>query len=209
MRALYITFILSLFTLSTACVSKVPSDPRVTRAQVDDVRDADDDGIVNSRDFCNSSDPDNIIDAHGCSPWKTTRERFLFTIFFDLDKSAIRPDQISTLRKIQDEVMRYPDSKIAMVGDTSPEGSDTHNQKLGTARAEAIRKNLIELGVDPARIDEFVWSDSKVKGKLVNRKRRTIVLVRRTATTSAEHAWTIYSASDKMLDTEVSEENKP
>jgi cytochrome c553 len=64
-----------------------------------------------------------------------------------LNKAAI-----SQLDGVVDFAVNQPDAKLELIGYTSSTGSIKLNMKLSLARAETVKKYLIEQGVDPDRI---------------------------------------------------------
>ncbi|SDS30660.1 OmpA family protein [Christiangramia echinicola] len=77
-------------------------------------------------------------------------------IYFDFDKSNIRPDAAKELDKLitlmQDE---YPDLVIEIGSHTDRRGSNAYNEKLAERRAKSTRDYLVENGVAEERIVEF------------------------------------------------------
>lgn len=58
-------------------------------------------------------------------------------IYFDLDKSNIRPDTKVELEKVLAALNQYPQLKLAIRSHTDSRGSDTYNQKLSQRRAHS------------------------------------------------------------------------
>jgi len=61
---------------------------------------------------------------------------------FDTDKATIRPADLAELQKGVQFLTDNPKSKVVIVGYTDSRGSDSYNQKLSEARAEAVKKYL-------------------------------------------------------------------
>ncbi|MBZ9630085.1 OmpA family protein [Salegentibacter sp. LM13S] len=83
-------------------------------------------------------------------------------IYFDFDKSNIRPDAAKELDKLvklmQDE---YPDLVIEVGSHTDKRGSDNYNEALSERRAKATRDYLIAEGISGDRIQEQAYGESK------------------------------------------------
>ena len=94
------------------------------------------------------------------------------------------------------DVLSDPDSRVAIVGDTSPEGTIQYNQRLGLRRAEAISGELLRRGVPGEHIRDYVFTDELVRDRLFKRQRRTIVQVTRPAQYESVEQWNIYHAED-------------
>lgn len=189
--------------LLVACASHVPVNVQLSNAQARDLRDTDNDGVINSRDLCATSPDLSALDNNGCSPWTNTASRKVFTVNFDLNSAKIRPDQTGTVAIVVQEVLNSADATVALIGDTSPEGSDEQNLKLGKERADAIRELLLTAGVPESRIEEFVFNEPKVKARMDRRERRTIVMVKRPSGPQPIPSWTIYQAENAQQLAEV------
>ncbi len=77
-------------------------------------------------------------------------------IYFDFDKSNIRPDAAEELDKLVDLMQNeYPELVIAIGSHADRRGTDAYNQKLSERRAKSTYDYLVTNGVDPARIKEY------------------------------------------------------
>ncbi|MFS4416285.1 OmpA family protein [Maribacter sp. 2307ULW6-5] len=74
-------------------------------------------------------------------------------IYFDFDKSDIRPDAAAELNKVI-HVMNelYPEMIISLEAHTDPVGSHAYNDKLSAKRAKSTYDYLITNGIAPERI---------------------------------------------------------
>ena len=70
------------------------------------------------------------------------------SITFKKGSSVVDSSQIATVANI----LKATDGKVILVGNTSPEGTEVFNKKLASARAEAVKKALVNEGVDVSRI---------------------------------------------------------
>ncbi len=77
-------------------------------------------------------------------------------IYFDFDKSNIRPDAAVELNKVIHVMQNeYPDMVIALESHTDPVGSHGYNDNLSFRRAESTYEYLIENGISPERIVSY------------------------------------------------------
>lgn len=67
-------------------------------------------------------------------------------IYFDFDKSFIRPDAAYELEKVVAAMKRYPTLKIDVRSHTDCRGSDKYNEALSERRNKSTIKYLIEIG---------------------------------------------------------------
>ena len=75
-------------------------------------------------------------------------EEFVFeNIFFDFDKFDLKPESLSSLRRLVKFLDENPNVNIMITGHTDNVGSSAYNQKLSLQRAESVRDYLLEHGV--------------------------------------------------------------
>lgn len=80
------------------------------------------------------------------------RKLKLNMIFFDFDKSNIRPDAAEELDKLVTIMNAYPTMVIAIESHTDSRGSRAYNRLLSDRRAKSTRRYLISKGIDPRRL---------------------------------------------------------
>lgn len=73
-------------------------------------------------------------------------------VYFDYDKSQIRPDAAEALDQAIGTLERNPKADILITGNADIRGSEQYNQKLGERRAEAVSAYLVQQGLSDARI---------------------------------------------------------
>ena len=73
-------------------------------------------------------------------------------IYFDFDKSFIRPDAAIELSKILAAMRTYPELVIHIESHTDSRGSDTYNESLSERRAQSTLQWLIANGIDGNRL---------------------------------------------------------
>jgi outer membrane protein OmpA-like peptidoglycan-associated protein len=69
-------------------------------------------------------------------------------IYYDLDKSAIRPDAAAELDKTLEVFKKYPTLKVELRSHTDCRAPDDYNMKLSQRRAQSAVNYLISRGVD-------------------------------------------------------------
>ena len=81
-------------------------------------------------------------------------------IFFDLNKSVIRDDQINTLNRLVSFMRNTPDAKVKLDGYADKQtGTAEINQELSEQRVIAVRQYLVSRGIDQARISTAAHGD--------------------------------------------------
>ena len=73
-------------------------------------------------------------------------------INFDVNKAIIKPESMGTLNGIVQILKDNPELKFEVGGHTDSDGDDALNLKLSQQRAEAVRAQLIAMGVTPTRL---------------------------------------------------------
>ncbi len=89
-------------------------------------------------------------------------------IYFDLDKSGIRPDAAIELEKVVRLMLKYPNVKIDLGSHTDSRARDNYNLNLSERRAKASLKWIIDKGIDPSRITGKGYGESKLVNKCAN-----------------------------------------
>jgi OOP family OmpA-OmpF porin len=71
---------------------------------------------------------------------------------FSFDRSDLRAELVLKLDAVVDMLNGAKYDRISVVGYTDPIGTAAYNQKLSERRAAAVKKYLVNKGIDPARI---------------------------------------------------------
>ena len=82
-------------------------------------------------------------------------------IYFDFDKSTIRPDAAATLDGKIPWLTANPGMRIRIEGNADERGSDEYNLALGQRRAAAAKKYLVEHGIDASRFDLVSYGEER------------------------------------------------
>jgi len=85
----------------------------------------------------------------------------LYGIYFDVDKSDIKPDSAKTLDEIASLLKIDLSLKLEISGHTDNTGDKDHNMALSEARAKAVVDVLVKkYGIDPARLEAKGYGDT-------------------------------------------------
>ena len=82
-------------------------------------------------------------------------------ITFDIDKSDIKPESMGTLNMIVGVLKSNPDLKFEIDGHTDNTGDAAHNLTLSQQRADAVKTQLVKMGIDASRLTTKGFGDSK------------------------------------------------
>lgn len=82
-------------------------------------------------------------------------------ITFDVDQSTIKPESMGTLNMIVGVLKANPDIKFEIDGHTDNTGTPAHNATLSQQRADAVKAQLISMGIDASRLTTKGFGDTK------------------------------------------------
>jgi len=82
-------------------------------------------------------------------------------IFFDFDKSDIRPDAAEVLKKNAELLKLYPEAKLIIEGHCCKIGTAEYNMALGERRANSARDYLLMLGITPERLSTISYGEER------------------------------------------------
>ncbi len=107
-------------------------------------------------------------------------------VLFATDSATLRPDLTRDIKTVAANLLKYPNSKIEVVGHTDNSGSAAYNQDLSQRRAVSVANVLRESGVPNSRIaaygrgeDQPIASNLSAEGRAKNR--RVEIIIRPTA----------------------------
>jgi outer membrane protein OmpA-like peptidoglycan-associated protein len=103
-------------------------------------------------------------------------------LLFAVDSASVRPDLSADLRTVASSLLKYPNSRIEVIGHTDNTGAAAYNQDLSQRRAVAVAGVLRESGVPGGRIaaygrgeDQPIASNLTAEGQARNRRVEIII----------------------------------
>ena len=75
------------------------------------------------------------------------------TVHFDYDRYAITSEGRDLLQRQAAWLQKYQQVRVTIEGHCDERGTEEYNRSLGERRALALRETLVQLGVEPLRID--------------------------------------------------------
>jgi outer membrane protein OmpA-like peptidoglycan-associated protein len=82
-------------------------------------------------------------------------------IHFDFDKSTLKPEAQTILKRNVQMLKDNPNAKVRIAGYTSAAGTPAYNQSLSERRAEAVQKYLIDEGIiTPDRLSTIGYGEA-------------------------------------------------
>jgi len=98
-------------------------------------------------------------------------------ILFDVNQSSMKPESMGALNEIAKLLKEHNDLNFEIDGHTDSDGNDDTNMKLSQSRADAVKAQLIEMGIDESRLKTKGFGATKpidkndnAEGKANNRR---------------------------------------
>jgi outer membrane protein OmpA-like peptidoglycan-associated protein len=82
-------------------------------------------------------------------------------ILFDIDKATIKPESMGTINNIYNLLKKDPSLKFEIDGHTDNTGEASHNLTLSQQRADAVKTQLVSMGIDASRLSTKGFGDTK------------------------------------------------
>lgn len=95
------------------------------------------------------------------APAVNKRQAINTKFLFDFDKSILKPEGKTTLNPIIADLKAHAGDTIAISGHTCDIGADQYNMGLGQRRADAVKKYLVDNGIDASRISTVSLGETK------------------------------------------------
>ncbi len=86
-------------------------------------------------------------------------------ITFDIDKSVIKPESMGTINSIYNLLKSNDVLKFEIDGHTDNSGTAAHNLTLSQQRADAVKAQLLKMGIDGTRLTTKGFGDSVPLGE--------------------------------------------
>jgi peptidoglycan-associated lipoprotein len=82
-------------------------------------------------------------------------------IYFDFDKSDLRPEAQAILKKKAEWLRKHPEFFLRIEGHCDERGTNEYNLALGYRRAQAAKNFLVSLGISPDRIRTISYGEER------------------------------------------------
>ena len=82
-------------------------------------------------------------------------------IYFDFDKSILKPESQEILRQKADYMSKYPDVKVIIEGHCDERGTNEYNLALGDRRANSAKVFLVNLGIAEQRLTTISYGEER------------------------------------------------
>jgi peptidoglycan-associated lipoprotein len=82
-------------------------------------------------------------------------------VFFDFDKSDMKPEGRQVLQRQADWLKKYPNVTVTVEGHCDERGTREYNLALGERRASAVKKMLVALGIPANRVSTISYGKER------------------------------------------------
>jgi len=149
-----------------------PLTPKNARVSPDGCSvDIDMDGVKDYKDMCLDTPLGYEVDNEGCAIFVNLGVNFMY------NSDAIDQNSFENIQRFAEFARKNRSYKLKVIGHTSLKGAADLNMRLSKKRALAVKKELVNLGVEPQRIltegrgeTQPIADDSTPEGKHLNRR---------------------------------------
>lgn len=106
--------------------------------------DSDGDGVSDVNDDCPDTPAGARVDENGCQYVISERVSVELEVFFDTDKSEVKPQFFAEIKRVADFMTLFPSTEATIEGHADARGDDEYNLGLSQRRADAVRQVLID-----------------------------------------------------------------
>ncbi len=106
-------------------------------------------GLSDTSRECRAPVLDETVDEHGCA---VNRAVVLKNVNFEFDSDILTTEAERVLDDVAQVLKGMPGTVVEIAGHTSDEGDEYYNIDLSQRRAAAVRRYLIDAGVDASRL---------------------------------------------------------
>ncbi len=85
----------------------------------------------------------------------------LKNIYFEFNKTALKPESFVELNKVVDFLQASPTVEIEIAGHTDSKGTDEYNNTLSQGRSQSVVNYLVQQGIDVSRLTAKGYGESK------------------------------------------------
>lgn len=82
-------------------------------------------------------------------------------ILFDVDKATLKPESMGSINQIYTLMKKDPSLRFEIDGHTDNTGQAAHNLTLSQQRADAVKNQLVKMGVSESRLTSKGFGDTK------------------------------------------------
>jgi peptidoglycan-associated lipoprotein len=82
-------------------------------------------------------------------------------VYFDYDKSNLRPDAREAANTDAGIIQKYPNWKVRIEGNCDERGTEEYNLALGERRANTVKDFFVQYGIDGGRLSTVSYGETR------------------------------------------------
>ncbi|CAM2895004.1 OmpA family protein [Moritella viscosa] len=193
----YIIVLISSFLLM-ACTTPIVDMADNTQIQLQDLSDADNDGVITSREKCPASFAGSKVDNYGCGADIINKVRQELKVNFASNSAVVSKRYFGDIEALANFMKKHLDTEVVIEGHTSKLGSKSLNMRLSQERAQAVMNILVNnFGIATSRVSAVGYGFERIlddgNTKSAHAKNRRIVAELTSESTTKDMKWNIYS----------------
>ncbi|SGZ00693.1 OmpA family protein [Moritella viscosa] len=193
----YIIVLISSFLLM-ACTTPIVNMADNTQIQLQDLSDADNDGVITSREKCPASFAGSKVDNYGCGADIINKVRQELKVNFASNSAVVSKRYFGDIEALANFMKKHLDTEVVIEGHTSKLGSKSLNMRLSQERAQAVMNILVNnFGIATSRVSAVGYGFERIlddgNTKSAHAKNRRIVAELTSESTTKDMKWNIYS----------------
>lgn len=98
----------------------------------------------------------------------------LNNLFFDFNKSNLKPESVGELNRLIDLLIKHPNMKIEISGHTDDVGTQEFNLPLSNKRAASVLQYLVQNGIEQSRLISKGYGKTKPVAKGIDEESRRL-----------------------------------
>ncbi|QUM84131.1 MULTISPECIES: OmpA family protein [unclassified Moritella] len=193
----YIIVLISSLLLM-ACTTPIVDMADNTQIQLQDLSDADNDGVITSREKCPASFAGSKVDNYGCGADIINKVRQELKVNFASNSAVVSKRYFGDIEALANFMKKHLDTEVVIEGHTSKLGSKSLNMRLSQERAQAVMNILVNnFGIATSRVSAVGYGFERIlddgNTKSAHAKNRRIVAELTSESTTKDMKWNIYS----------------
>jgi peptidoglycan-associated lipoprotein len=145
--------------LVAGCPKKPPTEPPTTTAPPVTERPAPAEEIPKEQGFDETREVPSAPLSEDAEIARLNAQKVLGPIYFDFDKSDLRPDALEQLRKNAEWLKANTQYRVRIEGNCDERGTVEYNLALGERRAVAARNYLTKAGISASRLETISYGE--------------------------------------------------
>ncbi len=117
--------------------------------------DTDKDGVPDYIDQCPNTPAKFKVDSKGCTIGVT------LYLHFPFNSAKIPANEVMDVDRVAEFLKKHPEVTAILEGHTDSTGPAAYNMELSKRRAEAVKKALVERGIDASRLKVEAYGETK------------------------------------------------